>query len=144
MGERRARRTESARHEVDKNTLVESEHEGYMPLFGLRHRRALYLSADGLDLRGEDTLAGGRATEGTLRFHLHPDVGASLLEGGTSVLLRIGKTQGWRFQASENGLTLEDSVYFGDGPRRQCQQIVVQFEHRTAPTVLKWRFHRDK
>jgi len=144
MGERRARRTGSTRHEVDKNILIESEHDGYVPLFGLSHRRALYLSADGLDLRGEDTLSGNRLAKGVLRFHLHPDVGASLVEGGRSVLLRIGKTQGWRFQVSENGVRLEDSVYFGEGPRRQCRQIVVPFEHGAASTVLKWRFHREK
>ena len=144
MGERRARRTDSTRHEVDKNILVESEHDGYLPLFGVSHRRALYLSADGLDLRGEDTLTGSGLAEGVLRFHLHPDVGASVIEGGSAVLLRTGKTQGWRFQASESGVRLEDSVYFGEGRRRQCQQIVVPFEHSAAPKVLKWRFHREK
>ena len=144
MGDRRAHRTDSTRHEVDKNILVESEHDGYLPLFGLSHRRALYLSADGLDLRGEDTLIGSRPAAGVLRFHLHPDVGASLVEGGRSVLLRIGKTQGWRFQVSETGVHLEDSVYFGEGPRRQCQQIVVPFEHGPAPTTVKWRFHQGR
>jgi len=144
MGERRARRTDSLRQEVDKNILVESEHDGYLASFGLSHRRALYLSADGLDLRGEDTLSGTRVIDGVLRFHLHPDVGASMVEGGRSVLLRIGKTQGWRFRASENGICLEDSLYFGGGPRRQCQQIVVPFEHGAPQTTLKWRFHRDQ
>jgi len=144
MGARRAHRTDSTRHEVDKNTLIESEHDGYLPLFGLSHRRALYLSADGFDLRGEDTLRGNRPAEGVLRFHLHPDVGASLVEGGRSVLLRIAKTQGWRLQVSESGVRLEESVYFGEGPRRQCQQIVVPIEHSAASTVLKWRLHREK
>ncbi len=144
MGERRARRTESTRHEVDKNILVESGHDGYQSQFGAHHQRAVYLSADGLDLRGEDILTGNRLVEGALRFHLHPDVNASLVEDGGTVLLRTGKTLGWRFQASLKNITLEDSVYFGDGLRRQCQQIVIAFMHDSEMTSLKWRFQREK
>jgi uncharacterized heparinase superfamily protein len=144
MGRRRARRTDCQRQEVDKNILVEAGHDGYGDIFGLRHDRALYLGADGFDVRGEDTISGARAVQGVLRFHLHPDVGASLVEGGRSVLLRVGKTAGWRFQSSNPALSLEDSVYFGDGPRRQCQQIVIRFDHKAPQTLLKWRFYREK
>jgi uncharacterized heparinase superfamily protein len=144
MGNRRAHRVDHSRQEIDKNTLVEAEHDGYFPLFGLYHRRALYLSADGFDIRGEDNIRGDHLIDGVIRFHLHPDVDASLVEGGTSVLLRVGKTMGWRFKTSSSSVSLEDSVYFGDGPRRQCQQIVVPFSHVASNTTLKWRFQREK
>lgn len=144
MGQRRANRIDSSRQEIDKNILVEAEHEGYLPVFGLRHNRALYLAADGYDIRGEDTISGSHLVDGVLRFHLHPDLGVSLVEGGSSVLIRAGKTMGWRFKSSAGALSLEDSVYFGDGVRRPCRQIVIPFAHNAAQTTIKWRFQREK
>ena len=52
-GDRRSRPTESVRREIDGNVLVELEHDGYLQPYGVLHRRSLYLSADGYDLRGE-------------------------------------------------------------------------------------------
>lgn len=144
MGQRRAKRVDCMRQEIDRNILVESEQDGYLELFGVLHRRALYLSPDGTDIRGEDRLTGGGGVGGVIRFHLHPDVGASLVEGGRSVLLRSGKTEGWRFQTSADRPALEDSIYFGDGVPRHCCQIVVSFAHEGPSTLLKWRFARER
>jgi len=144
MGPRRAACQGTKRTEIDKNMLVESGHDGYLRPFGLLHKRALFLSADGSDIRGEDTLSGPGKNHGVLRFHLHPDVQATRLEGGKSLLLRVGKTQGWRFRTSGSGIELEDSLYFGDGERRQTVQIVVPVVHREPSSVIKWSFQREK
>ena len=61
---------------------------GYEPNFGLTHRRRLWLSADGTDLRGEDTLSGAHAGLFTVRFHQHPDMQVSLIQNGGAALLR--------------------------------------------------------
>jgi len=144
MGPRRAQCQGTKRTEVDKNLLVESGHDGYLRPFGLLHKRALFLSADGADIRGEDILSGPGRNQGVLRFHLHPDVQASRIEGGRSLLLRVGKTQGWRFRTSGYRIELEDSIYFGDGERRQTAQIVVPVDHQEPETVIKWSFQREK
>jgi uncharacterized heparinase superfamily protein len=82
FGPRVAERMETLRHKVDKNTLVEAAHNGYLAPFGLIHKRALFLSADKNELRGEDTLSGQTVTNASISFHLHPNVQASLVEAG--------------------------------------------------------------
>lgn len=140
LGPRRAWRTQAMRREIEKNTLVEATHNGYLVPFGLTHKRALFLSSDGNELRGEDTLSGSTAQDAILRFHLHPTVQASLVESGNSILLKFGKTAGWRFRASPAHLKLEPSLYYDQQTRRQTQQIVLAFKHAAPETVIKWRF----
>lgn len=61
-------------------------------------RRRLYLSADGLDLRGHDVAIGPAGRRSTIAFHLHPTADAIQLDDG-GVLLRACSGQGWRFRA---------------------------------------------
>jgi len=142
-GERQSYSTDSVRREIDGNVLVELEHDGYRQSFGVSHRRSLYLSADGNDLRGEDIIRGERASEASIRFHLHPSVKVSLVGGGESVLLRFGRSQGWRFRAAPGTIALEESLYFGEGERRKSNQIVVSNDRPESDRPIKWRISRE-
>ena len=143
FGPRVAEQVETLRREVDKNTLVQAAHNGYLALFGLIHKRALFLSADGNELRGEDTLIGKTGTNASISFHLHPNVQASLVEARNSVLLKFGESAGWRFRASNANITLDPSLYFDHGVRRQAQQIVLAADHNGPETIIKWRFAQE-
>src|SRR3546814_11501482 len=44
------------RQENEAGTWVDAGHDGYARRFGIEHRRRFYLSSNGQDLRGEDTL----------------------------------------------------------------------------------------
>jgi len=141
FGERRARDVRAQRREIDRNVIVEAEHDGYQAIFGLQHARSLYLAADGADIRGEDTVIGTQSSPRyAVRFHLHPNVQASLTSGGNSILLRFGRNRGWRFRASGGVLSLDDSVYFGTGRRQKTMQIVISGTHQAPETRVKWRF----
>ncbi len=138
------------RREVDGNVLIEASHDGYADVMGLIHRRLLYVSDDGGDLRGEDVLArvsrssarGGHSF--AIRFHLHPGVRASLAASGDSVILRLPSGDGWRFRAAGGRPQLEDSVYLGaPGVPRRCQQIVVRGAVNGDLTTVKWRLARE-
>lgn len=144
LGSRRAWQMQSVRREVDKNSLIEATHQGYAAPYGLSHKRALFLSADGQELRGEDQISGSGNETGVIRFHLHPSVQASLTEAGDSILLKYGKSVGWRFHTSNSELILEPSLYYEQETRRQTQQIVLAFRHTAADTVIKWRFAMEK
>lgn len=143
LGVRRAQRTQSLRREIDKNTLVEATHDGYIDLFQLSHKRSLYLSSGGNELRGEDVLSGPGEKTATVRFHLHPSVHASLVQAGDSILLKFGKSTGWRFRASVSELGLEPSIHYDANGRRQSQQIVLKTEHRGGETKIKWRLSKE-
>ncbi|MGY9063431.1 MAG: hypothetical protein ACKVG1_14250, partial [Rhodospirillales bacterium] len=67
----------------------------------------------------------------------------SFVEAGNSVLLKFGKSAGWRFHASNTNITLEPSLYFDHGVRRQAQRIVLAADHNGPKTVIKWRFAQE-
>jgi len=131
------------REEADGASLVDASHDGYREAFGLVHRRRLYLSASGDDVRGEDTLSGEGWHDVTVRFHLHPSVRASLVQDGSAVLLRPASGAGWRFTARDGTPELQPSVYMGERGRIQrSQQITVAGSTEGGAMVLKWTLKR--
>jgi len=140
---RRPEKVRFTRREIDRNLLLEASHDGYAQIFDLIHKRSLYVAAEGDDLRGEDCLSGPGPKPFAIRFHLHPSVQASLIEGGRAVLLKLSGGQGWWFRTGSGEVTLEESVYLGSGLRRRCQQIVVSGNHEGPETIAKWRFNRE-
>lgn len=142
----------AARAEQEGATWLEASHDGYRSLFGVTHRRRLWLAADGADLRGEDTLAGvdGKPIKATavgrkfaIRFHLHPDVKASLAHSGASALLRLPSGQGWKVRASGATMTLAESVWLGQGQRvRRTAQIALVGGLGPDGAKVKWAFSR--
>jgi uncharacterized heparinase superfamily protein len=105
------------------------------------HRRRLYLSETGDDLRGEDALEPfpGPAVPWTIRFHLHPGVTAVLQEEEGGVLMRLPGGQGWRFRARGARVALEESIYLAADPRRTSQ--IVLTSDGEAETV-QWAISR--
>ncbi|MCQ8239258.1 heparinase II/III family protein [Rhizosaccharibacter radicis] len=106
---------------------LEFSHDGYRPAFGAVHRRRLYLAEAGDDLRGEDLLEAADVSPGfVLRFHLHPAVVVERDEEHGGALLSLPGGGRWRFRADVGRITLEDSIYAGNGTPVRCRQIVVQ------------------
>lgn len=125
-------------------------HDGYMPLFGIVHQRSLALSADGFELKGEDSLSAPARPQGSApvpaaaRFHLHPSVTASLAADGQSVWLGTGNGT-WRFRAEGGTIALSESVYCGDGEDiKRCEQIILSARVEGGKTVrLQWSFRKE-
>ncbi|MFQ5957741.1 MAG: heparinase II/III family protein [Alphaproteobacteria bacterium] len=132
-------RVTCARHEDGGNVWLDATHDGYREAFGLVHRRRLYLSAEGNDLRGEDSLSGPGGKSFAVRFHLHPDVKASLVGDGAGALLRLPGGDGWRLRASGCAMQLAESVYLGrDGEMKRCEQVVLTGPLKGEKTTIKW------
>jgi uncharacterized heparinase superfamily protein len=141
---------ESYRQEVTNGLLLTTSHDGYLTQFGVLHRRVLMVSPDGSRLDGEDTLLpaqGGRMkdtdTDYALRFHLHPSVKASRLSDARGVMLVLPNRDVWTFEALDDKVELEDSVFLAgtDGPRRTAQ-IVIHQDSRHASSI-RWSFVRS-
>ncbi len=139
------------RQQADGASMVEAAHDGYLKKFGLLHRRRLYLSASGDDLRGEDKLIytgdpGDVPKVATLRFHLHPRVRASVIQRGASALLRPPSGGGWRMR-TDSGLDINESVYFGTDERQRCEQIVISTPlervRDTGEITIRWALRRE-
>ena len=72
-----------------------------------------------------------------LRFHLHPDVKASLQQDGEAVLLRLRSGGGWRLRADGARLSLEESIYLGGHQPRRSEQVVLT-GYADGPQQVKW------
>ncbi|MGY4401140.1 putative heparinase superfamily protein [Bradyrhizobium sp. USDA 3315] len=141
---------ESYREAVPDGDVLTASHDGYLSRFGVIHRRVLMVSQDGTRLEGEDSLSpapGGRIkgseADFALRFHLHPSVKASRLSDARGVMLVLPNRDVWTFEAMDDKVDLEDSVFLAgnDGPRR-TSQIVIRQDARQASTI-RWSFVRS-
>lgn len=140
---------ESYREAVPHGELLTTSHDGYLARFGVIHRRVLMVAQDGTRLDGEDTLStapGGKIkgeADYALRFHLHPSVKASRLSDGRGVMLVLPNRDVWTFEAMDDKVDLEDSVFLAgnDGPRRAAQ-IVIRQDARHASSI-RWSLARS-
>jgi uncharacterized heparinase superfamily protein len=135
------------REEQDDATIVRASHDGYADNFGVVHERTVLLTNDGERLDGEDVflpakddiVPAGR-DQFALRFHLHPSVKVNRLTDSHGAMLILPNKEVWTFNAYDDQLELEESVYLAgsDGPRRTTQ-IVVRGRAREVPRV-QWTF----
>ena len=141
---------ENFREVVNNGELLTTSHDGYVARFGVIHRRVLMISPDGTRLDGEDSVSPARGarlknnqTNYALRFHLHPSVKANRLSDGRGVILVLPNRDVWTFEALDDKVELEDSVFLAgtDGPRRTAQ-IVIRQDSRHASSV-RWSFTRS-
>jgi uncharacterized heparinase superfamily protein len=155
---RRPEQVRATRREESGHILLEASHDGYARRFGLIHKRSLYLSYNGGDLRGEDRLETTpnedmpRRTIGatfTIRFHLHPDVAVGEAEtdrfGNRTVEFGSDAAGPWRFATEpRHAVSVEESRYFGLGPqpRRTRQIVVTGHVPEAGSVVVKWAIKR--
>jgi len=141
---------ETYREPLANGTLLTTSHDGYVSRFGVVHRRVLMVAKDGSRVDGEDSVSpahGGRIKGNepyfAIRFHLHPSVKASRLSDARGVMLVLPNREVWTFEAVDDTVDLEDSVFLAgnDGPRRSAQMVIRQ-DARYAPSV-RWSFVRS-
>jgi uncharacterized heparinase superfamily protein len=139
-----------SREDRDDSVILRASHDGYADRFKVIHQRALKLAGDGNRIDGEDLFA---STEGDMipqevpdefavRFHLHPSVKANKLTDGHGAMLMLPNRDVWTFNAYEDRVEIEESVYLSgtDGPRRAVQ-VVIYGRARKVPRV-HWSFSR--
>lgn len=136
-------------------------HEGYADDHGAGCRRRLYLSANGEDLRGEDTLytvlgrealaerskMDGGARAGlpyAIRFHLHPDVAPELDPETQVVWLRVRGGELWSFRQTGGRAFIETGVYFAQNAApADNAHIVVRARMMESTHKIKWGLKRE-
>lgn len=134
---RRVEKVEVQRQGASGAHWLEVSHDGWSKPFGAIHRRRLYLSETGDDLRGEDMVEAPTPQPYAVRFHLHPAVKATLQQDGEAVLLRLASGAGWRLRAEGAKTTMEESVYLGGPEARRTEQVVLTGTP-DGPQHVKW------
>jgi len=137
-----------AREERGDAVILRTSHDGYADRFKLIHQRALKLAVGGDRIDGEDLfvttegdmLPADVSDEFAVRFHLHPSVKANKLTDGHGAMLMLPSRDVWTFNAYEDRVEIEESVYLAgsDGPRRAVQ-MVIYGRARKIPRV-HWTF----
>lgn len=140
---RRVHTVQCSRREIDGRSVLEVASDGYKGLLDLEHRRFLMMSADGTQLMGEDLLIGTGGKRFTVRFHLHPNVQATLIQNSKAVLLKPRRGRGWKLVSPDREVLLEESIYVENAvdPRR-TQQIVIPGEILGRGAAVKWRMEQ--
>ena len=137
-----------AREELNDAIVLRASHDGYANRYYMVHQRALMLAADGNRLDGEDLFVPTSDSkkhlsandEFAVRFHLHPMVKANRLTDGKGVMLMLANKEVWTFDAYENQVEIEESVYLAgpDGPRRTAQIVI--YGHARVVERVHWSF----
>ena len=146
------------RKQLEDGTRFSGGHDGYVAEYGLTHARTLDLTFDGRGLAGEDMLfamdpAAERIFDRVLngpklggvpfdiRFHLHPEVDATIDLGGAAVSMALKSGEIWVFRHdSAAELTLQPSVYLENGrlKPRATKQIVLSGHAMAYATRVRW------
>ncbi|WAC47351.1 heparinase II/III family protein [Asticcacaulis sp. SL142] len=141
-------RVRSRRVESDESgALLEMEHEGWRPKYGLKHERRLFVDPHKDELRGEDRLVPVEAKPDlpmaapfTIRFLLHPDVQVSLSRDRKSVLLRGLSGRGWTLRHDAKEVTIEHGNLFEKGQLRKTSTVALRGVCRLdGPTRVRWK-----
>ena len=141
------------RQESEEGIWLDLVHDGYVPRFGVQHRRRLFVSANGGDVRGEDLIepAAGRrlrrrgARAGfDVRFHLGPGIEVTPTADAQGALLKLDDGRVWQVRARGGTLTVDDSVWIDhDGAPRTIRQLVISGTTSAAGAgAVNWSFKR--
>lgn len=145
------------RLEEDDEIWLDAQHSGYRDIFGLLHRRRLFMNGNGTRLAGEDSLVRpvARAIQNDpqpvgfeIRFHLHPTVTA--LMGRGAIVLECGGGTRWRFKTSHANAKLEKSLYLARGAVEYPEQIVLSGradpngDGSQPPNCVRWAFLKEE
>lgn len=140
----RSRRAEAETSGV----LLEMEHDGWKPRYGLRHERRFYVDYQRDELRGEDRLTPidtrkdlPMAAPFAIRFVLHPEVQASLARDRKSILLRGPGGRGWWLRHDAREVVLEENgTVFEAGQPQRASIVILRGSCRLdSPTRVRWK-----
>ena len=136
----------------------EGGHDGYLNRYGITHVRQLDMTFDGRGIAGEDLLLAiskkdqrrfdtamdANRLQGIpfkIRFHLHPDVDASLDMGGNAISMALKSGELWILRTDgHTHLSLEPSVYLEKNrlKPRATKQIVLSGRAMYYSTRVRW------
>jgi uncharacterized heparinase superfamily protein len=127
--------------------LLEMEHEGWRPRFGMKHERRLFVDPTRDELRGEDRLVQVEARKDmpvgvpfAIRFTLHPEVQATLARDNKSILLRAPGGRGWWIRHDAKEVDLETgTVIEHDKPRKTTVVALKGVCVFDTPPRVRWK-----
>jgi uncharacterized heparinase superfamily protein len=144
------RKVDSERQKAGDFTDLTLRHDGYVDRYRIVHERRLSLANTGDRLEGVDTFItpGGNVVKSgkdafALRFHLHPNVRASIGGDERGARLELPDGERWEFETDALAIAVEESILLSDtrGNRRATQLVVYGRVQQTA--TVAWHLYRS-
>ncbi len=134
---------------------LDTSHDGYVKRFGMIVRRQLFLSPDGQDLRGQDSIEPAPKSllrrrpdrDYAVRFHLGPGVAATPTADGAGALLKLPQGRVWALKTRVDGgpgkVAIEASIWVDPaGTVHKTQALVISGRTQKAAASIGWSFKR--
>ncbi len=141
---------EISRQDTSSSTTIIAAHNSYVREFGIRHQRTLTLDTNGDRLFAQEWFSGPNKGDMryttkdkvALRFHLHPDIKASLSANSETCLLETREGEQWRFDCPGFEIELTESIFFATLPApKSTWQIVVHTKAYDKPE-MNWALQK--
>ena len=135
-----------------EGNLIDITHSGYELIYGVHHRRQIYLSRDKGEIRGKDEILnikniGSLPKTADIRFHLHPEIDIIKVRNG-SIFLKHKKGFIWKMIADNQNITTQNSIMFFPSGSLPCKQITISInldEIRVDRNIsCNWAFQLQK
>ena len=132
--------------------LLDVTHSGYETIFGVHHKRQIYLSNKKNEIRGRDEILnigniGSIPKNAYIRFHLHHGIELIKTRSG-SILLNHQKGYVWKMSSNHKNLSIENSVMFTPSGPKPCKGlcIILDLEKIRAYKSIScnWAFELQK
>ena len=112
--------------------LLDITHSGYNTIFGINHKRQIYLSNKKNEIRGKDEIInlgniGTIPKRANIHFHLDPNIELIQTRSG-SILLKHSKGFVWKMSSDKQDIDIKDSVMFTPKGPVPCKEIMINMK----------------
>ena len=112
--------------------LLDITPSGYNTIFGINHKRQIYLSNKKNEIRGKDEIInlgniGTIPKRANIHFHLDPNIELIQTRSG-SILLKHSKGFVWKMSSDNQDIDIKDSVMFTPKGPVPCKEIMINMK----------------
>ena len=135
-----------------EGNLIDVMHSGYGSIYGVNHKRQIYVTQNQNEIRGKDEIisignVGTIPKNAYIRFHICPNIELIKTRNG-SILLKHEKGFVWKMTSNNQNINIQDSVMFGLHGPVQCKEIMITMRLdaiRAYKTIsCNWAFELQK
>ena len=119
-------------NKIENGRLLDVMHSGYEEIYGIHHRRQIFLSQKKSELRGRDEIInidniGVIPKSANIRFHVYPEIDLIKTRNG-SLLLNHKKGFTWKLSVENQNISTHNSMMFTSKGPLECQQIIIHIK----------------
>ena len=143
-------RIDVERRSVHGATVLALRHNGYVDRYRILHERQLSLADAGDRLEGIDSFvnpSGKPANKGgkdsfAIRFHLHPNVRATIAGDRHAVVMELPDGESWEFETDGPEVVIEESILLSDNRGNRATEQIVIYGRVQQTQSVRWHLHR--